>query len=327
MADHRRAGFQGALGAFSEEAVLALDPRAEPIPRTSFDAVVRAVERGEDDLGVIPVENTLAGTVVEAFDALASADVRAVAETAIPIRHYLLGTPGASVQVIREVRSHPVALAQCRAFFASHPGIRAQAVYDTAGAAEAVAELADPTVAAIASQRAGGRYGLDVLARDLQDRDDNQTRFYLVASRSPTEAVEDISTLDGLRGAPTDARDAASTVLKTSLIVELENRAGSLHGLLEIFARRELSLTHITSRPAPTPWTYRFIVELLHDSPEEGSAAVDEAGVLATELRVLGTFPAWRKEQEGPKDQAARDDQAARAHPRRRGLGRRPRQG
>ncbi len=303
MADPGRVGFQGAPGAFSEEAALALAPGARPVPRPSFQDVVRAVEDGEDHSGVLPVENTLAGTVVEAYDALAAGTVRVMGEIAIPIRHCLLGVPGASASGLREVRSHPVALAQCRRFFASRPRIVARAVYDTAGAAEAVGDVGDPGVAAIASARAAERYGLDVLARDLQDRDDNQTRFYMVAPRSPqgggarspfAEALDSAST-DAPGAAPSEAlREVATPVLKTSLMVELENRSGSLHGLLGVFARRELSLTHITSRPAPTPWTYRFIVELLHHSVEEGETALEEAETLATELVVLGTFPAWR---------------------------------
>lgn len=274
----RRAGFQGALGAFSEEAVLLLVPDAEPIPRSTFGEVVRAVERGEDDVGVVPVENTLAGTVVEAYDALAAGDVTVLAEVAIPIRHCLLGVAGTTLDGLREVRSHPVALAQCRGFFATHPDIEARAVYDTAGAAMEVAELSDRGLAAIASARAGDRYGLDVLHRDLQDRDDNQTRFYMV---TPGRAVDD--------GQWADMRRDAGR-LKTSCVVELENRPGSLHELLGVFAARTLSLTHVTSRPAPTPWTYRFIVEFAHTSPGEADAALEEARALTTKLRVLGTF-------------------------------------
>ncbi len=276
----RRVGFQGALGAFSEEAVLILAPDAEPVPRSTFEEVVRSVEHGDDDVGIVPVENTLAGTVVEAYDALAASELTVVAEVAIPIRHCLLGVAGAKLGGLREVRSHPVALAQCRSFFAAHPGIQARAVYDTAGAALEVAELADPGLAAIASARAGDRYGLDVLRWDLQDRDDNQTRFYMIARG----------------GADADVRGAGeqwgAARLKTSCIAELENRPGSLHELLGVFAARGLSLTHVTSRPAPTPWTYRFIVEFAHTSSEEAEAALEDARALTTKLRVLGTFAA-----------------------------------
>lgn len=295
----RRAGFQGALGAFSEEAVLALARDAEPIPRSTFEDVVRAVARGDDEAGVVPVENTLAGTVVEAYDALAAGDVTVVAEVAIPIRHCLLGVAGTELDGLREVRSHPVALAQCRAFFAAHPGIQARAVYDTAGAAREVAELADRGLAAIASARAGDRYGLDVLQRDLQDREDNQTRFYLItpgrAEDYGRRPADDRRRTEGDSGpasgsAPVRIEPVGSVRLKTSCVAELENRPGSLHELLGVFAGRALSLTHLTSRPAPTPWTYRFIVEFSHASPDEAEAALEEARGLSTKLQVLGTF-------------------------------------
>lgn len=297
MLERRRVGFQGALGAFSEEAAMVLAPDAEPGPHETFEAVAAAVEGGADALGVVPVENTLAGVVAEAYDALESHDVRVIAEAAIPIRHCLLGLPGTRLEALREVRSHPVALAQCRRFFRQHPGVSARAVYDTAGAAEAVGSEGDREVAAIASRRAGARYGLEVLRHDLQDRDDNQTRFYLiVSSRAHPRGVETEGSTatagEPVAGAahgdasPADHGDG----FKTSCVVELENRAGSLHELLGVFARRELSLTHVTSRPAPTPWTYRFIVEFEHGSLPEGREAADEARSVATRVRPLGTF-------------------------------------
>jgi len=274
VADARRVGFQGALGAFSEEAVRALVPDADPIPHATFEAVVKAVESGEVAAGVVPVENTLAGAVTEAYEALVAGSVTAIGEMVIPIRHCLLGIPGSSTERVREARSHPVALSQCRGFFARHPGIRAQAVYDTAGAAEEVAALGDPSLAAIASARAGERYGLSVLEADLQDRDDNQTRFYHIVRESP------------------EATDGGA--LKTACVAELENRPGALYELLGVFAQRGLDLTNVASRPGVSPWTYRFILEFRHDSAEEGAAALEEARGLGTTVKVLGTFPAWQ---------------------------------
>jgi prephenate dehydratase len=275
MPDTHRTSFQGALGAFSEEAVRILVPGSTPIPRQSFDAVVRAVETGEDPWGVVAVENTLAGAVAEAYDALEAGDVTVVGEVAIPIRHCLLGVPGATVADLREARSHPVALSQCKGFFARHPSIRAQAVYDTAGAAQEVAAAGDETVAAIASRRAGDRYGLDVLEADLQDRSDNQTRFYLIARYA-------------------GALDADAGPFKTACVAELENRPGVLHRLLGVFAARGLDLSHVASRPAASPWTYRFILEFGHATPAASGAAIAEARPLTARLKVLGTFPAWR---------------------------------
>ncbi|MEX2047977.1 MAG: prephenate dehydratase domain-containing protein [Gemmatimonadota bacterium] len=275
MPDTPRASFQGALGAFSEDAVRLLLPHAEPTPRTTFDAVVRAVETGEDPYGVVAVENTLAGAVAEAYDALERGNVVVVAEAAIPIRHCLLGVPGATLAGVREARSHPVALAQCRGFFAAHPGIRAQAVFDTAGAAQEVAETKDPGLAAIASRRAGERYQLAVLAEDLQDRDDNQTRFYLIVREAGSGSDS---------GGP----------FKTACVAELANRPGALHELLGVFSGRGLDLTHVASRPGASPWTYRFIIEFGHAKEADAVGALEAARGLCTRLRVLGTFPARR---------------------------------
>lgn len=275
MSEPRRVGFQGALGAFSEEAAIVLAPDAEPRPHETFEAVAGAVQGGSDALGVVPVENTLAGVVTEAYDALEAHDVQVIAEAAIPIRHCLLGLSGTKIEALREVRSHPVALAQCRRFFRDHPWVSARAVYDTAGAAEGVDSEGSREVAAIASHRAGERYGLDVLREDLQDRADNQTRFYLLVAGRTGAHLPGADPCDGF---------------KTSCVVELENRAGALHELLGVFARRALSLTHVTSRPASTPWTYRFIVEFEHPSLDEGREAADEARSVATRVRPFGTF-------------------------------------
>ena len=273
QSSRERASFQGALGAFSEEAVRILVPESEPVPRPSFDAVVGAVASGEDRWGVVAVENTLAGAVAEAYDALEGGDVTVVGEVAIPIRHCLLTLEGATIAGLREARTHPVALSQCKGFFARHPAIQPRAVYDTAGAAAEVAASGDLTIAAIASRRAGERYGLEVLEADLQDRDDNQTRFYLI-EREPTRS--------------------GAGPFKTACVVELENRPGSLHRLVGVFAERGLDLSHVASRPATSPWTYRFILEFHHATRAEGEEAIAAAQALSARLRVLGTFAAWR---------------------------------
>ena len=285
-----RVGFQGELGAFSEEAIYELVAEAEAVPCRSFDAVVLAVEQGTADAGVLPVENTLAGTVAAAYDALAGGATRVVSEVAIPIRHCLLGVPGASVQSLEEVRSHPVALSQCRGFFALHPGILEQAVYDTAGAARAVASAGVPTVAAIASRGAGVRYGLDVLQAELQDRSDNQTRFFLVTREGMGE--------DSI-GEPSASSQAVDRLaLKTAWVAEIPNRPGSLHELLGVFVARGLDLTHVVSRPAESPWTYRFILAFTHADPADAGRASEEAERLGAVVRELGTFAAWQADRQ-----------------------------
>lgn len=286
MTDTRTVGYQGERGAFSEAAAQALAPGLRPEPRRSFADVVRATERGEDAAGVLPVENTLAGGVTAAFDALLDGDVQAVMEVALPIRHALLALPGSDLSALSEVRSHPVALAQCRRFFETHPSIAPVPVHDTAGAAREVSELQDPTVAALAGGHAAAAYGLEILADDLQDRDDNQTRFLLVTRPGHEDASP------GLLGTPSAQGTTGRGTWKTGLSVEIHNRPGALRDLLDVFADRGLDLTFITSRPTGVPWTYRFILEFRHDTHEAGAEGIEAATSAARTVRVFGTYGA-----------------------------------
>jgi len=149
-----RVAFQGELGAFSEQAVLQLWPSgAEPVPMREFIDVARAVERGDVDLGLLPVENTLAGSVIGSYDALFACDaLHAVAETVVAIHHCVLALPGATLDSLRTIASHPVALAQCGRFLRAQPHLEGRVAYDTAGAARDVAARGEPTAAAIAGQ-------------------------------------------------------------------------------------------------------------------------------------------------------------------------------
>jgi len=280
--DGPRVGFQGEPGAFSEEALLALLPRALPVPRRTFREVVAAVETGVDDAGLLPVENTLAGGVAAAFDALRGAGVRAVREVVIPIRHFLVAVPGSRLEGLREVRSHPVALAQCERFFAAHPALTPVAVHDTAGAAREVAEGRLSGVGALAPRQAAQRYGLEILLEDLQDRDDNQTRFLLVR-RTGSEGMRHLPRQGGL---------------KSLVEVETENRPGALHALLGVFAARGLDLTFIESRPTGVPWTYRFILEFRHPSEDEARSCLAEVEAAGHTVRALGTYVPWAPSRE-----------------------------
>ncbi|MBW3554592.1 MAG: ACT domain-containing protein [Gemmatimonadetes bacterium] len=271
----RRVAFQGELGAFSEEAVRALYGEAvEPVPFREFRDAAEAVAAGRVDAAVLPVENSIAGSVGPAYDVLLSLPLRVIGEVVRPIRHCLLGVPGAAREGVRRAVSHPVALAQCTEFLYARPDIEAVAVYDTAGAAREVAAAGDPAVAAIASRLAGERYGLDVLAADIQDRDDNQTRFYAVVAEAA-----------GAEPEPVGAER------KTALVLETRNRPGALVTVLQCFAEHGINLTKLESRPGPEPWSYRFILELVSADAAAEAAAVQEAGGAAVSLRVLGRFP------------------------------------
>ncbi|MGH7553765.1 MAG: prephenate dehydratase [Longimicrobiales bacterium] len=273
-----RVAFQGELGAFSEEAVRAYyGETAVPVPCRSFSDAGEAVASGEVDFGLLPIENSLAGSVGAVYDVLSSMDFTVIGEIIQPIRHCLLAVPGSSLDRIRRVISHPVALAQCTRFLTEHSEMEAVAVYDTAGAAKEVAQADDPTLAAVASRGAADRYGLAVIAADVQDRADNQTRFYAV---SRSGAAQNLTVRSGRGGH------------KTVLFAETENRPGALVELLLPFATRGVNLSKLESRPAPTPWTYRFFLEL------EGSAgatpvieSVTDARQSAKWVRILGSFP------------------------------------
>ena len=282
--------FQGELGAFSEDAVRTwFGTEVEPVPCREFREVGDAVRSGRTSAGLLPVENSLAGTVQAAYDILMEPGLCVVGEVIRPIRHFLLGLPGAPLEGLRRVISHPVALAQCGGFLSRHPELDAVAIYDTAGAAREVAERRDPTLGAVASFRTAERYGLEVLASDLQDRSDNQTRFLVIRQEG-----ED----------PLPGEDAgAEHGWKTALLVETEDRPGSLVEILLPLSKEGVNLSKLESRPGATPWSYRFVLEF-EGSPADGAVdrAMSEVRERAHSVRILGSFHPWR-DSTGLRDQ------------------------
>lgn len=269
-----RVAFQGELGAYSEEAVRQYwcHGNVEPVPARTCADVARMVERGEVDFGLLPIENSLAGSVVATYDALAhSRDVWVVGETTLPIHHCLLALPGAVLEDVRVVESHPVALAQCGRFLDAHRSLTARAAYDTAGAALEVSMARDLERAAIAGRGAAERFGLVVLVADIEDRPDNQTRF-LALSRTPAQPTE---------GLPA----------KTAIMATTPNTPGALYRLLGPLAEQGINMSKLESRPTGEPWTYSFFLEIEHEfGPTEVARALNALRAVATELRVLGTF-------------------------------------
>jgi prephenate dehydratase len=267
------AAYQGAPGAYSEEAAHELlGPTASMLPRRSLEQVFEAVAAGGARHGVVPVENTLSGTVPNVYELLLSHDLRVVGETLTHIDHVLVGPPQMRRDDVRRVLSHPVALAQCGEFFRSHRNIQAVPVFDTAGAVEIVMREDDGFTAAIASRRAAGLYKGEVLAEHLQDHPANWTRFLLLA-RADT--------------AP-DARDAN----KTLVAFDLPHEPGALARTLQALASRAVNLTKIESRPiAGKPFEYRFIVELTVDKAGSTLAeAVEHMKTVTPWLRVVGAY-------------------------------------
>ena len=176
-----RIAYQGEPGAFSEEAIQRLGP-AIPISCSSFPELFSAIANGRADLILAPVENTIAGPVTQSCELLARTNLRRVTEVLLPIRLHLIGLPGAVLDNIRTVRSHPVALAQCRRYLSTHPNVIAEAASDTAGSVREMFELGDRSVAAIASERAAALYGGVILDRDIHDNPENFTKFLLLSA-------------------------------------------------------------------------------------------------------------------------------------------------
>ncbi len=240
----------------------------------TFRAVAEAVRHREADVGLMPIENTTAGSITATYDLLAEGGLSITAEVVSHIQHCLLALPGQSVEVLREVHSHPQALGQCERFFVDHPWIRPVEAFDTAGAARMVAERGDPTLAAIASEEAATRYGLEVLARHIQTQTGNFTRFVEVA----TEPV--VFDCDG--------------PCKTTVMFELSHQPGALARVLSGFAQHRVDLSKLESRPiVGKPFSYRFYVDLVgHQASKAVGEALELARKECTELRLLGCYPA-----------------------------------
>jgi prephenate dehydratase len=277
-----RIAFQGELGAFSEEAIQQLwGGDVVPVPAREFRDAVGALQRGEADRVVLPMENTLVGSIQAAHDAIDGAPgMHAIAETVVAVHHCLLGPPGASFAQVKDVFSHPVALAQCGAFFRANPRLTVHAVYDTAGAALDVSNLADPAFAAVASRGSAQRYHLDVIAPDIEDRPDNQTRF-LAFANAPLPLP-------------------AATPARTMLMLTTLDVPGALLQALAPLARHGVNVRRIETRPTGEPWSYRFFVEFDHQVGDaEAEAVVADVAERAHSVRIVGTYPRWNAGRRG----------------------------
>jgi len=266
---------QGEPGSFSHEAAtkLAKEMREDVriVPSTLSAEAFSALVRGEVDAAVIPIENSLAGSVSEHFDLMLTHDVTIVRETLLRIRHNLIAISGAALNQIDRVFSHPVALAQCRRFLSEHPKMESFAFYDTAGSVKQLVELRDRHAAAIASEEAARYYGAQILVAGIEDNPENYTRFFFL--RRSAEVLPN------------------PYANKLSLAFTVENRVGTLVAALSELAKEGTNLTKIESRPVHgRPWEYVFYVDCQLHSPEDGERAIKALRTHCSMVKELGRY-------------------------------------
>ncbi len=271
-----RITFQGEQGAYSEAAIYEHYDQQDiiTVPCETFENVFLSVSRGDSDLGFVPIENSLAGSIHQNYDLLLRHDLTVVGEHYLRVSHCLIALPETSLASIRKVISHPQALAQCDGYLRGLPLVKTEAVYDTAGSVKMVKEKGDPTVAAIASRRAASIYGMHILAESIEDDPANFTRF-LIISRQPVDPMENA---------------------KTSIVFSLKNEPGSLFRALSSLALRDIDLTKIESRPlVGKPFEYLFYVDFLGaQSSGVAQRALAHLSEYTVMLRVLGSYPCSR---------------------------------
>ncbi len=266
-----KVAIQGEPGSFSYEAAKKFDASATIVSIALSADVFAALANGKGDAAAIPIENSLAGSVLEHFDLLLQHDVRVERETLLRIRHNLIAVTGTTIGEIDRVFSHPVALAQCRRFLAAHPKMESFAYYDTAGSVKQLVEMRDRHTAAIASAEAAAYYGASILEANIEDNPENYTRFFLV-KRTP-DAVAD------------------AEANKVSIAFSVENRPGSLVATLHALSALGTNLTKIESRPVQgKPWEYVFYVDCQIKSADEATAAIAALQPHCAMVKELGRY-------------------------------------
>jgi len=274
-----RIAYQGVTGAYSEAAALLFKPNVDLCPRPSFEGVFAAVEAGEATHGILPIENTIGGTIHRNYDLLLEHELAIVAEVKLPVVHNLLVKPGTTLDQVKRVYSHPQGLAQCERFLRTLKSVEIVATYDTAGSAKLIIEQGLHDSAAIASTRAAKTFGLDILEGGIQDFPDNITRFLIVS------------------------RDGSSLGLadKTTIVFTVTNEAGALFKALSVFALREIDLTKLESRPIPDrPFEYLFYADVTANREDLRCArALMHLAEFAPSLRTLGSYPSWKEPESG----------------------------
>jgi chorismate mutase/prephenate dehydratase len=266
-----KVAFQGEQGAYSESAVYQFfGADAQVKPCRDFREVFESVQKQETPFGVVPVENSLEGSVNQNYDLFLHYDLKVCGEVVVKIEHCLIVNPGTSLADINAVYSHPQALAQCRTFL-EKLGLEIVPTYDTAGSVKMLKESRLHNAAAIASERAANLYGMHILAKDIADNNENYTRFFVLAQED----------------APFSGKD------KTSIIFSATHAPGSLYHALGEFAKRDINLTKIESRPTKqTPWEYNFYLDFEgHRSEVRCVEALKALEKFAAFIKILGSYP------------------------------------
>jgi prephenate dehydratase len=267
-----KVAFQGIAGAYSEQAIRQyFGPDAESLACRTFDDVFALVEHGDAEFGMLPVENSVAGSVTRAYELLMDHDLRVSAETILRVRHMLLAPAGTQLSELSRVKSHPQALAQCQRYLIRH-NLRGEPWFDTAGSARDLAEKPEVGVAAIASELAAELYGLEIIDQGIEDFEFNYTRFFLLSREAPSRAQRN----------------------KTSLVFTTPHEPGALYDCLGEFAKRRVNLTKIESRPRLNrPWQYIFYLDFDgHCQDPECEGAIMALLRRSLFVKLLGSYPA-----------------------------------
>lgn len=267
-----RVTFQGIAGAYSEEAIRQFfGPEAVSVPCTAFSDMFFAVEAGEADYAMLPMENAVAGSVNQSYELLMEHDLRIYGEVILRVRHMLIAPPGTQLSELKRVRSHPQALSQCQRYLVNHK-LTPQTAIDTAGSARDLAANPEAGTAVIASNLAAELYGLEILDRDIEDFPFNYTRFFVLSLEEPPRAQRN----------------------KTSLVFTTPHQPGALFDCLGEFARRHVNLTKIESRPRLNrPWQYIFYLDFEgHSQDPECEAAIMGLLRRSSFVKLLGSYPA-----------------------------------
>ncbi|MDA4122622.1 MAG: prephenate dehydratase [Thaumarchaeota archaeon] len=271
-----RVGFQGEHGAYSEQAIFKhFGASVEPVPCKSVREVFNLTDVGSVDLGLVPAENTIEGTVYETSDMLLTSSVKIIGEEVLRVVHCLIALPASRLSDIKSVYSHPQALGQCRNFIVSL-GVEPMVTYDTAGSVKMIKEKKMLQAAAIAGEKAAEIYGMKVLKKGIEDYGRNFTRFLIISKNEGPKT-----------------RDS-----KTSIIFSVPHTPGSLYHALEVFATEKINLTKIESRPTrQRPWEYYLFVDFEgHREERKVTKALGELATKTVFLKVLGSYPKSKDE-------------------------------